>query len=227
MVEFQMVEQVNYFDYYPKDIPQCEETLALKELKLISKLNKIVNGPVEGNYCFIHKTVINEKSIPIKERSWKRQYLREAVKDSKYAIEIGFNAGHSAAIILCANKNVILTCIDICNNRYTVKTAKFMFKYFKKRFNFFGGSSQRLLKNRKLNKPIDFIHVDGGHGIADFYFDIDWSEKNLIRGGKLLIDDAYLPDYQKYLAYKIQQGVFKEVNTGRQSSGENILLEKL
>jgi len=52
-------------------------------------------------------------------------------------------------------------------------------------------------------------------------------KKNLVKGGKLLIDDAYLPDYVKYLAYKIDQGVFKQINPKRKSSGENVLLEKL
>jgi len=51
-------KQVNYFDYYPKNIPQCEESWGNEELKIISELNNIVNGGVEGNYCFIHQTQI-------------------------------------------------------------------------------------------------------------------------------------------------------------------------
>ena len=53
----------DYFDYYPKNIPTCEETHGENELQIISELNKIVNGSVEGNYCFIHNTVIDEKSV--------------------------------------------------------------------------------------------------------------------------------------------------------------------
>lgn len=218
---------VNYNDFYPKNIPMCEETLHPKELKLVSKLNKIVNGPVEGNYCFKHQTILNEKSIPIKERSWKRQYLREAITDREHAVEIGFNAGHSAAIMLLANPKLYLTSIDICMYPYTVKCAKFMFKYFYPRFSFIGGSSQQVLKKTTLAQEIDFIHVDGGHGIADFYFDIDWSTRTLKPGGKLMIDDAYLPDYQKYIAYKLQQQEYKIANTIRPTSHENILLERL
>jgi hypothetical protein len=37
-------KQVNYFDYYPKNIPQCEESWGNEELKIISELNNIVNG---------------------------------------------------------------------------------------------------------------------------------------------------------------------------------------
>jgi len=217
----------DYFDYYPKNIPTCEETHGENELQIISELNKIVNGSVEGNYCFIHNTFINEKSIPIKERSWKRQYLREAVQDCKYGLEIGFNAGHSSTIMLTANPKMKLSSLDICRYEYTIPCAKHLHEKFKDRFNFFKGSSKEILKNKKPTVELDFIHVDGGHGLSDFYFDIDWSEKNLKPGGKLLIDDAYLPDYIKYLAYKIEEKVFKEVDTKRKSSGENVLLERL
>jgi predicted O-methyltransferase YrrM len=223
-----MTEKVNYFDYYPKNIPTCEENLGENELKIISELNDIVNGPVEGNYCFIHNTQINKDSVPIKERSWKREFLRKSVKHSKYALEIGFNAGHSAAIMLSTNPNLTLVAIDISHYAYTEKCARHLKNIFKDRFGFFKGTSQQVLKNKKSSIDFDFIHVDGGHGIADFYFDIDWSEKNLKPGGKLLIDDAYLPDYMKYIAYKEQQEVFRTINPiDMKSSGENLLMERL
>ena len=75
--------------------------------------------------------------------------------------------------------------------------------------------------------PLDFIHVDGGHGLGNFYFDVDWSLKYLQKGGRLLIDDAYLPDYVKYLSYKVEQEEIKQIQPGRPSSGENILFERL
>jgi predicted O-methyltransferase YrrM len=220
-------KQVNYFDYYPKNIPQCEESWGNEELKIISELNNIVNGGVEGNYCFIHQTQINKDSIPIKERSWKREYLREAVKGCKYGLEIGFNAGHSSAIILSANSDIVLTSIDICEHPYTVPCAKFLRDHYGNRFNFYGASSQKILKGKKPQMPLDFIHVDGGHGLGNFYFDVDWSLKYLPKGGRLLIDDAYLPDYVKYLSYKVEQEEIKQIQPGRPSSGENILFERL
>ena len=220
-------DQVNYFDYYPKDIPMCKESWGNEELKIISELNNIVNGEVEGNYCFIHKTIIDKNSIPIEERSWKREYLREAVKNCKYGLEIGFNAGHSSTIILSANSNIILSSIDICEHPYTIPCAKFLKKQYENRFHFFEGSSQKILKGKKPQMPLDFIHVDGGHGIGNFYFDIDWSLKYLPKGGRLLIDDVYLPDYVKYLSYKIEQQEIKQIQSGRPSSGENVLFERL
>jgi predicted O-methyltransferase YrrM len=220
-------KQVNYFDYYPKNIPQCEESWGNEELKIISELNNIVNGGVEGNYCFIHQTQINKDSIPIKERSWKREYLREAVKGCKYGLEIGFNAGHSSAIILSANSDIVLTSIDICEHPYTVPCAKFLRDHYGNRFNFYGASSQKILKGKKPQMPLDFIHVDGGHGLGNFYFDVDWSLKYLPKGGRLLIDDAYLPDYVKYLSYKVEQEEIKQIQPGRPSSGENVLFERL
>jgi len=220
------IPYVDYNQFYPKNIPECEETWAPKELKLISKLNKFVKGKVEGNYCYKHGTVLEEKTKPVKERSWKRQYLREAVAGCKQGLEIGFNAGHSSAIILMANDQIILNSIDICRYKYTVNTARFMYKYWKGRFGFYAGSSQAVIK--KYDFPnLDFIHVDGGHGVADFYFDIDFCERNLKPGGKVVIDDAYLPDYMKYIGYKLQQKVFALPKDVRKSSGENLLLIKL
>jgi hypothetical protein len=51
--------------------------------------------------------------------------------------------------------------------------------------------------------------------------------KYLPKGGRLLIDDAYLPDYVKYLSYKVEQEEIKQIQPGRPSSGENILFERL
>ena len=163
----------------------------------------------------------------MKERSWKREYLREAVKGCKYGLEIGFNAGHSSAIILSANSDIVLTSIDICEHPYTVPCAKFLRDHYGNRFNFYGASSQKILKGKKPQMPLDFIHVDGGHGLGNFYFDVDWSLKYLPKGGRLLIDDAYLPDYVKYLSYKVEQEEIKQIQPGRPSSGENILFERL
>jgi predicted O-methyltransferase YrrM len=223
-----MTDHVNYDDYRPKEVPTCDESWAENELSIIADLNQIVNGPVEGNYCFKHETVLNKDSVPIKERSWKREFLRRSIKNSKVALEIGFNAGHSATIMLCANPNLKLMTIDMCRYPYTLKCADYLSNKFPGRFGLFKGTSQEVLRNKKSTLDFDFIHIDGGHGIADFYFDVDWSEKNLKKDGLLLIDDAFLPDYLKYIGYKVQQEVFREVHpTGMKSSGENMLLQKI
>jgi len=107
------------------------------------------------------------------------------------AMEIGFNAGHSALLMLTANPSLKLTYIDICVHRYTTLCFEYLRSIFGDRINLINGNSLLafpLLKSQA--NDFDFYIIDGGHGIdvaeTDMYNVIKYGRK----GSIILFDDS-------------------------------------
>ena len=85
--------------------------------------------------------------------------------------EIGFNAGHSAAVWLMANRNISLLSFDMCSHPYTRPNFDMLVgsAVGKSRATLICGDSRETLPAyiaRQANPPevlCDIVHVDGGH----------------------------------------------------------------
>jgi predicted O-methyltransferase YrrM len=60
-------------------------------------------------------------------------------------LEIGFNAGHSAACFLMANPNVKILCIDINTSSYTLPCFRYLKSIFNDRIYFIESNSNNLV----------------------------------------------------------------------------------
>lgn len=218
-------KRLNFDNFYPKNIQRIKETGTQEEKDLIKEINVLVRGVCEGNYCYKHNSVLYGDEPPIPERSWKREYLRQAIKGCKRGLEIGFNAGHSAAIMLCTEPQLHLSAIDIGRYSYTKRCALLFTAHFKDRFQFIMRSSQNILP--VSTGQCDFVHIDGGHDDKEVMMDLEWACDNTIQGGKILIDDAYFFHIKRLYVDKINKGILKLAETKMKSSQENILLEKI
>lgn len=95
-------------------------------------------------------------------------FLQNLIKNEniKTAMEIGFNAGHSAEIFLESNQNVKLTSFELGKYSYTKIGKKFIDFKFKNRHQIIIGNSIKsvpfFIKKNK-NVKFDFIFIDGGH----------------------------------------------------------------
>jgi len=152
---------------YPSDVVYVHESSSPDEEHVIRKLNGIVSthavdGRVEGNYCYHNRTRLHELTPPDPRRSWKREFLRRSVRGRRNALEVGFNAGHSATIALCAQPGLNLHAVDIAWHAYTVHCADKLMETFGTRFRFTAGDSREVLPSLDLT-AYDFIHIDGGH----------------------------------------------------------------
>ena len=81
-------------------------------------------------------------------------------------MEIGFNAGHSADIILNNNKDLTLTSFDIGDHSYIGAAKEFIDSTYPNRHTLIIGNSTKTIPNYfKNNKDtkFDFIFIDGGH----------------------------------------------------------------
>jgi predicted O-methyltransferase YrrM len=88
--------------------------------------------------------------------------LASQSQNNNDVLEIGFNSGFSALLMLLTNENIKITCVDICTHKYTMLCFNKMKDIFGDRINIINGSSEKILPTLAGN-TYDMIHLDGGH----------------------------------------------------------------
>lgn len=113
----------------------------------------------------------------------------------KNVLEIGFNAGFSTLLMLTVNPDIHITCVDICEHRYTIPCYEWISKKFPNRIRFIKGNSEEVLPElvrenmRGIPLKYDMIHIDGGHSLKTFFHDTQNSIKISKKNTVLVIDD--------------------------------------
>jgi hypothetical protein len=104
----------------------------------------------------------------------KQELLFNNMKNVTKVLEIGTYMGHSLLIMLLANPNLQITCVDI-SNEMTLPAITVLNKHFNNAINFIHCDSLNALKALKIvNQKFDFFHIDGHHDndyiTHEFYF---------------------------------------------------------
>lgn len=109
-------------------------------------------------------------------------------RDLRNIMEIGFNSGFSALLILISNPLVKLTCFDIGEHKYIMSCYMKLRDTFGDRISLVIGNSMDTLP---LHTGVyDLIHIDGGHSIEICKNDILCSYKLARLGTILILDDT-------------------------------------
>ena len=170
-------------------------------IEVFKSLNEIVYKSGEemwGNICYMRKKantnfidLFPEQFIPYKSR---RRNIARIAPHIESIIEIGFNAGHSAALWLMMNEKIKYYGIDIAKDEYMKSCSSFMKDKFGDRFNLFIGDSRTEMKSidKKINQKIDLIHIDGGHSyeLADIDLSNSINISKKLNTKFILLDDT-------------------------------------
>jgi len=118
----------------------------------------------------------------------KQKLLYEKSSKATNILEIGTYMGHSILIMLLANPNAKITCIDI-DDKYSLPSVNYLKKKFPySEINFIKDDSLNILP--KLNDKFDFFHIDGSHLnhiiVKEFNYCRKLSKDNKF---KLILDD--------------------------------------
>lgn len=113
----------------------------------------------------------------------KRKNIIVSCQNRKKALEIGFNSGYSAVLILLSNPTIKLTCVDIAFHRYTIPCYEKLKQDFGDRIELLIGDSRNVVPN--IIDKFDFVHIDGCHHL-------DVAECDIINTNKLLMDNAVI-----------------------------------
>ena len=168
---------------------------------------------VEGSLFFFGNQDMTYNDVFLHKQYNLFQFARKA----KSILEIGFNAGHSTALMLLANPTSKILHFDIKEHAY-VDTC---YEYLKSVFGadrFLGmtqGDSKATLpawisatnpastkqppKSHPYSNPtlFDIIHIDGGHNDIDAISDIYYCKKLAHKDTIVIIDDYNMPNIKK------------------------------
>lgn len=147
---------------------------------------KSTGEKLEGNIFMLHETTDYTNVFFDKQVNFILASQRQNINN---ILEIGFNAGFSALLMLLTNPNIKITCVDICTHKYTMLCFNKMKEFFGDRINIISGSSVYVLPTLIGNK-YDMIHIDGCHLVNIAEHDIRNSLKLCKKGTLLIMDDT-------------------------------------
>jgi len=170
----------------------------------IASLDRIIKRsgePLQGNIFYPHLHLGARRQ----EGTLRIQTVRQRCLKANVVVEIGFNAGHSATVILESNPHVVLYSFDILCHRYGPPCVAQIKKTYGERFHFFqGDSTVQVPACLPPDLKADVIFVDGSHDYADVVLDIQNSARLMHPGSRMLLDDIRMPGVLR--AYRDTKG---------------------
>lgn len=126
--------------------------------------------------------------------------------------EVGFNAGHSAAVFLLSNPQTSYIGFDLMSLRWSAASLSFMQRAFPGRVTIVRGYSTDTLPQHSA--PLcDILSIDGEHAGETPYLDIVNGKKASRAGGLVLMDDwsSTSPDVKAAWKKAKESGLLEEI----------------
>lgn len=171
-----------------KIITTSKEIINIALLPIIREFDE----PLEGNVFMWHETTEYTDVFINKAKNISKMVTGPNIKN---VLEIGFNAGFSALLILLSNPDLKLTCMDIAEHKYTMPCYNALKEMFGERINFIKGDTLKTLPD--ITETFDLIHIDGGHSDELVINDIEHSYRVAHNQTILLMDDYEFPNIQE------------------------------
>ncbi len=155
---------------------------------IFSRLMPLINATgekLEGNIFTEHKQKNETNKFDHKRKNLALIALNPTMKNG---LEIGFNAGFSTLLMLIANPNLHMTCVDLGEHKYTRPCFDAIEKIFPGRITLHLGDSKKIMPTIQKT-DFDFVHIDGCHLVPIAESDIIHSYRITKKGGVLIFDD--------------------------------------
>lgn len=174
-----------------KELKECTINLNIKKTKefIDEYLFPIINHcnePLEGNIFTYPRTIkYKEGAYLNRQKNISNLVLNKNIKN---VLEIGFNSGFSALLMLISNPLLKITCLDLYEHTYSLQCYKKIKEVFGDRIKMIKGDSTKVLKI--INSKYDLIHIDGGNTSKVIKSDI-LNSYRLSKPGTILIMNDY------------------------------------
>ena len=180
----------------------------MENLPMIKKLNRLIGkDDLEGNCMYIHKSnFILRKGNEIEKL---RRNLVKLGEMNNKIIEVGFNGGHSCALMAEKNPKAEFLLFDIGRWSYTQRCIDYFKTIFKAEY--VKGNSNKTILEYKGTDKYDLIHVDGGHGLKTAENDIRNCKKFANETTLLLVDDSNFKRIRDLLDSMIKTDYLTEI----------------
>lgn len=169
----------------------CDNISKAKEYIDENLLPIIVNSGVnhEGCIFMLHNTTNYSDVYLNKAKNISNLVLNKNIKN---VMEIGFNSGFSALLMLISNPYIKIKSYDIGEHEYTRPCFQKIKETFGDRIDIVFGDSTKTLQYD--NNVYDLIHIDGGHSTQVAESDIKNSYRLSTFGTILIMDDYDFPN---------------------------------
>ena len=172
------------------DLKKIDEWKKFIKDKLMPKIIEC-NETLEGNIYSLHTHTEYYNYFLSKQRNI--YSCGKNLKQNSEILEIGFNSGFSALLLLLSSHpSVKITCVDINCHSYTIPCFNIIKELFQDRIEILLGSSVDILP--KLTKKYDLIHIDGCHFTEIAEIDIKNSLSLIKNNGIMIMDDVEYND---------------------------------
>ena len=195
-----------YKEKYP------EMLIYLEDLKQII-LEHINETEFEGN-CFYHHQSIREYP-ELYNKQLNLFWCGKQGTSNVRICEIGFNAGHSAMLMLLSSSATTFTIFDIGHHKYTRPCINYIESAFPQTtFEYIEGDSTQTMPNHMVNRiqTYDLVHVDGGHSEFCATSDMKHADLLLKPGGIMIVDDTDAPQINRLVDIYLESGKYVEVD---------------
>ena len=118
----------------------------------------------------------------------KQLNLFQAARRTIKVLEIGFNAGHGAAVMMLANPDLKVRAFDNCELAYTKPCFNFLSSIFGSRLTLIEGQSRATLA-ADSECGYDLVHIDADHGYDTLVADLTNTLSKCIDGAVVVVDD--------------------------------------
>ena len=132
----------------------------------MSKLNSIIlesNSRFEGSIFYVDGTSIFDNKPDVEFLAQRQNFAMFAAATTSL-LEVGFNAGHSALLALCANRDLRYVGVDIGHHAYTKPCFEYLRTAFGNRIELHIGDSREILPRMRQSWSFGAYAIDGGHG---------------------------------------------------------------
>ena len=211
---------IKYIDMTEMDgssVKKTYERLHSIRQSILDDLQKIVidsGDPLEGNSFYTHHTLNLYSDLYTKQLNLFWCGTQATTK----ICEIGFNAGHSAMLMLLGRTTPLeFTIFDIGMHRSTVPCVNYIKSKFEGTFEYIEGNSIVTMPQWIQNNPsclytYDVIHVDGGHSEECISNDMRNSDLLLKQNGIMIVDDTNNGTINHYVNLYIQTNRYREMD---------------
>jgi hypothetical protein len=193
-----------YAEKYP------EMVIYLEDLKQII-LEHIPETKFEGNSFYHHQSIREYPELYNKQLNlfWCGKQVPSRI------CEIGFNAGHSAMLLLLASSATTFTIFDIGHHQYTQLCLNYIEHIFPQvAFEYIVGDSTQTMPTQMegRHQTYDLVHVDGGHSEFCATSDMKHADILLKPGGIMVVDDTDAPQINGLVNLYLASGKYEVVD---------------
>lgn len=205
-----------------------------RHLGVLESIVRAVGEPLEGNSVYYPRTLTRFPALHTKQLNlfWLGKQAERRI------CEIGFNAGHSALLMLLSRpptQPTDLYVFDIGQHAYMRPCYEYLRRQFPHvNFTIVEGDSLKTLpewlagaEGAAVAGAVDLFHVDGGHTLECITGDMNSAFSTIRTGGTIIVDDTNMPHINACVDDWIQRGRVVEVEMMRTEGYPHRALRRL